>query len=510
MSTTETSARLTPALLSALAERSDVTVPTPAMMALPEKAVQFGTGAFLRGFVDFFLDAANAQGQFNGRVVVVGSTGSGRDQAFGEQSGLYTLVERGLVDGRPHESVRVVGAVSRALSAQQEWEQVLACARNPQLSLVFSNTTEVGLTFDPGDTADAVPPRSFPGKLTRFLYERARTFAFAPSKGVIVLPCELLEHNGVLLRTLVLQVADAWGYEPGFARWVEQAVTFCDTLVDRIVPGAPRGDDAVRLASQLGYDDALTTTAETFRLFVIQGDDSLRARLGFADADPGVLVVPDIAAYRQRKVSLLNGAHTISVTAALLAGCDTVAEAMGHEKVGAFIRRVLIDEIAPVVDAPDTTAFAGAVLERFANPFVQHALIDITLHGTTKLRVRIVPTLLRSAARYGRVSEGLAFGFAAHLAYLRGEVAERRRAAGLSVPVDEPGARINAAWQQCRDTSAASVRAFVDVVLADRSLWETDLGALPGFAEQVTHHLTLVLEQGVERALDALLTVTTP
>jgi len=231
------------------------------MLALPERAVQFGTGAFLRGFIDTFVDEANAVGAFNGRIVAIGSTSSGRDRALAEQDGLYTLVSRGLVRGVPHEERRIIGSISRALSATDGWSAVLACARDPNISIIFSNTTEVGITLDESDEFDAMPPRSFPGKLARFLYERADTFAFAPSSGVIVVPCELIEANGARLRTIVLRLAERWSLGAEFVRWVESSVRFCNTLVDRIVPGGPTAEDGASLEAALGYRDGMLTTA---------------------------------------------------------------------------------------------------------------------------------------------------------------------------------------------------------------------------------------------------------
>src|SRR5688500_1806446 len=192
---------------AALQPRTDLDVPAPELLDLPERAVQFGTGAFLRGFVEPFLDQANRAGRFNGRVVMVGSTGSGRDRVIGEQDGLYTLSVQGIDGGEPVHQQRVIGCVSRALSAVDEWDAVLACARNPDLQLVFSNTTEVGIVLDQGDRPELSPPRSFPGKLTRFLYERATAFDFDPARGVVVLPCELIEDNGDRLREIVLTLA---------------------------------------------------------------------------------------------------------------------------------------------------------------------------------------------------------------------------------------------------------------------------------------------------------------
>ncbi|HEY0930944.1 MAG TPA: tagaturonate reductase [Gemmatimonas sp.] len=483
---------------------SAVQLPAPALLSLPERAVQFGTGAFLRGFVDYFVDAANREGQFNGRIVAIGSTGSGRDRAFADQDGLYTLVTRGIEAGVAVDDRRVVASVSRALSASTDWHEVLQCARNPQLSVVFSNTTEVGITLDEEDASGDVPPRSFPGKLTRFLYERARAFAFAPSKGVVVVPCELIEQNGEALREIVLALADRWGYGPGFARWIESAVPFCNTLVDRIVPGMPRTEEGDVLAAEHGYHDALMTCAEPYRLFVIEADDAVRVRLEFAHADTGIVVCDDATPYRVRKVSLLNGAHTIMVTAALQAGCETVRDAMQHPLVGAFLRQVLLDDILPVVDAPDAREFALAVLDRFDNPHIRHALIDITLHGTTKLRVRNVPTMIRATERAGRVPEAMALGFAAHLAWFASDQRSARVATGLSVPADEAGARIAERWTRVARHDAAQVRSLVRDIASESTLWGVDLSVLPQFVDTVAAHCHTILTAGMERALESV------
>ena len=485
-----------------------VDLPPAATLALPETAVQFGTGAFLRGFVDHFVDAANRRGQFNGRVVAVGSTGSGRDRAFTDQDGLYTLVARGLAHGVAREEVRVVGAVSRALSAATEWDAVLAVARAPGLRVVFSNTTEVGIALDAGDEAELSPPRSFPGKLTRFLYERARTFDCAPERGVVVVPCELIEDNGDRLREIVLQLADRWALGAAFTDWLRAAVPFCNTLVDRIVPGAPSDADAAALQASLGYRDELLTACELYRLFVIEGNDTLRQRLGFADADPGVVVTADARPYRERKVRLLNGTHTIAVSLALLAGCETVRDAMTHELVGPYVRRVMLDEIAPTLRDPAADAFALAVLDRFANPYIRHALFDITLQATMKMRVRVVPTIERHVARTGRAPALLSLGLAAFLLFARGDLQERRRVAGLSVPADEQGDRLRTLW------ATHAPDAVAQAALSDATLWGTDLTAVPGLVDAVRDALARLLSDGVadtlERTLDAHLAASLP
>jgi tagaturonate reductase len=355
-------------------QNRDLVLPTGAMLDLPEKAVQFGTGALLRGFVDYFVDAANRQGQFNGRIVAVGSTGSGRDGRVNEQDGLFTLVISGIEDGVAREERRVVASVSRAISAQDDWAAVLECARNPELELVFSNTTEVGIALDESDSMTLSPPRSFPGKLTAFLYARATALDFDPGHGLVVLPCELIEDNGDRLREIVTTLAARWNLGAEFLTWLEASVTFCNTLVDRIVPGTPSPARLAELEGALGYRDELATTCEVYRLFAIEGDGALGARLGFAKADPGIVVAESVAPYRMRKVRLLNGSHTIMAPLALLAGCETVLDAMRHEVVSRFIRRAMLEEIVPSLDVPSAASFAREILDRFANPSIRHAL----------------------------------------------------------------------------------------------------------------------------------------
>ena len=516
MSTAAAAPRLTRALVESEAFRASaaVTGPPDGCTTLPERAVQFGTGALLRGLVDDAIDQANRRGDFQGRVVVIGSTGSGRVGAFGEQDGLYTLAVQGSVGGEPVRALRVIGAVSRALSAVDAWDTVLTCARNPLLSVIFSNTTEVGLALDAdgdADRMDARPPRSFPAKLTRFLLERARTFAFAPSKGVTVVPCELLERNGDLLRTLVLALGARWGAGVGFARWVERHVVFCNTLVDRIVPGAPVGDTADALAMTTGYRDALLTTCEPYRLFVIEGNEELRDQLGFvALRDESVFVAPDVGPYRERKVRLLNGTHTAMVPLALLAGCETVRETVRHPRLGRFVRHLMFDEIAPTLDAaehalPDVHAYASAVLDRFDNAAIRHALWDITLQGTTKMRVRVVPSIVRHVAAQGRAPAALTLGFAAHLWFLRGVLQGQRHAAGLSVPPDDRAAVLRAHWDALGATrDDAALADLARAVCGDVALWGEELAALPGVADAVGAHLVHLQRGGALAALDAL------
>ena len=501
--------RLARALLDPVRrERGDVVdVPAEALLDLPERAAQFGTGALLRGFIDDFVHRANQQGVFGGRIVAIASTGSSRDRALREQDGLYTLVVEGIEQGQPVRECRIISSVSRALSAADEWHEVLSLARAPLLAYVFSNTTEVGIAPDEESGPDDVPPRSFPAKLTRFLFERARAFDFDTGYGLTIIPCELIEDNGSRLREIVASLARRWELGTTFTEWLETAVLFCNTLVDRIVPGAPRDGDIERLRTMLGYEDALLTTCEPYRLFAIEGDDRLRAQLTWA-VDAGIIIAPDIAPYRKRKVHLLNGAHTLLVSAALPMGCETVLEAMVQPAISRFVRHAMLEEIVPPLGVSGAEDFAEAVLDRFRNPHIRHALIDITLQATMKMRVRVVPSIQRYVDQNGRVPQSLAFGFAAFLLFMQGRFQRARRERGLPVPVDDQGERLQALWRMVPNDPSASVGTFVWTVCRDESLWGADLTALPGFFETVAEHLWRIRALGVGEALDHHLATT--
>lgn len=489
-------------ITSAAPKASAVNLPAPSLLELPERAVQFGTGGFLRGFVEFFIDAANRTGSFDGRIVAIGSTGSGRDDIVNDQNGLYTLVTEGIENGRPVREFRLISSLSRALSANAEWDQVLQLARNPEIALVFSNTTEVGIVLDPDDELGE-PPRSFPGKLTAFLYERARTFGYSAESGLQIIPCELVDRNGERLRAIVAELGTRWNLGESFQRWLGANVVFCNTLVDRIVPGSPSPDRRNELEQILNYRDALITVCEPYRLFAIECPADCRGALRFADADPGIILASDIEPYRQRKVRLLNGAHSLLAPVALQCGATTVAEAMSDDLVGAYLRRTMYDELVTALDAPNAGTFAREVLERFANPYLEHSLFDITLHGTAKMKVRVVPSVQDFVAREHRVPELIAFGFAAFLLFLRGDLQASRRSSGLPVPADEQGASIRRLWETAEHATAS--REIARGACADQSLWGSSLGDLPGFEDAVAAHLTRMQELGVRAALSQLL-----
>ncbi len=501
--------RLTRDLICTPAFQARADAPAPHFFELPEKVLLFGTGAFVRGFAAYFIDRANRAGLFGGRIVAVGSTGSGRARTFNEQGGAYTLCVRGFTAGRTVDEREIVTAVSRALSAQTAWRDVLACAANPALAVILSNTTEVGLVLDEDDAPARDPPRSFPGKLTAFLHARARAFGYDPARGVLVLPMELLENNGATLLGIVRELATRWALGEAFLTWLDDACRFCNTLVDRIVPGTPDEEELHALWKALDYRDDLLVVAEPYRLWAIEwppptrsaGDAVLRRLLAFADADPGIVVAEDITPYRELKVRILNGGHTLMVPVALLCGLTTVREAVADPQVGRFLRRVLFHEIVPSLDVdPDRAhGFARDVLDRFANPFIRHPLRSIMLQATMKMGVRVAPSLLRYAEKTGAVPPSIAFGFACYLLLRREELLGRLP--GGPLPADERAAAVHQYWQALPSTTPKALRRLVENLCRDEALWGIRLDKVPGYTEAVAGCLAQALHHGVPAAL---------
>ena len=286
-------------------------LPNESVFNLPEKVLQFGTGVLLRGLCDYFIDKANKQGIFNGRIIVVKSTDKGDADAFNEQDGLFTHAVKGIENGQAIEQYILNASISRTLSARSQWHEILHCAKNPEMQIVISNTTEVGIALLENDKITNNPPASFPVKLLAFLYERWKEFKGSASSGMVIVPTELVVGNGDLLRDIVLKQAHNNNLEPEFIDWLKKHNNFCNSLVDRIVPGQPEKEMVDELQKKFGYEDNLMVLSEVYRLWAIQGDEHVRKVLSFAQADSGVIIERDIEIYRELKLRMLNGTHTL-------------------------------------------------------------------------------------------------------------------------------------------------------------------------------------------------------
>ena len=445
----------------------------------PVRVLQFGTGVFLRGFADYMIDIVNEKTDFDGSVAVVKSTSRGGVDALKAQECLYTVTLRGLENGAASVRSRAITCVDSVVSSAQEYEDYAALAKLPGLRVMLSNTTEAGIVYDEEDAFALCPPRSFPGKVTKFLYERAVHFDYAQDKGLYILPCELIDDNGAALKSIVLRLAEKWALGDEFLAWLNDSCVFANTLVDRIVTGYPT--DAEALWQNYGYEDRCIVTAEPYGLWVIAGADGLEDVLPLQKAGLPVVYAEDLAAYRTRKVRILNGAHTSFVPAAYLAGFDIVRDTVKDADFAAFIAKTLQKEVIPTIDLPksELNAFAGEVLERFANPFIDHKLLAICLNSVSKWKTRILPTVLDNT----EVPQRLAFSLAALLTLYKTKT---------DVVQDDAAAL------------AFILQNELPAIMSNAALWGMDLTTISGFAEAVSAWYDKIAMLGVKACIKEL------
>ena len=455
----------------------------PRRQHYPERIVQFGGGNFLRGFVDWVVDILNEETDFAAGIALVKAR-PGRYEDLDAQDCLFTTWLHGVQDGELVERQRLIGAVKRTVYPYDDFAGYLALARQPQIRFVFSNTTESGIVFSADDRFDDQPPATFPAKLTRFLHERYAHFDGAPDKGLIIIPTELIEDNASRLREIILKYTELWGLEAGFGDWIQNCNLFCNTLVDRIVSGYPEAD-AARLFDELGYEDRLLTAGEQYHSWIIEAPRSL------LDAFPvdktrtplNVKIVADAAPYRTIKVRLLNGAHTSMVPLGLLLGIESVREAMEHDELSRFIRALIYAEVipsVPEVGRAELEMFADDVFDRFLNPRIHHRLETISLNSASKVKERILPSLLGYLALRGELPGRLVIALAGFIRLYRGDVS----------PLNDDADIVK--WFERAWAGAESNAALARTVLSEASLWGQDLTAAPGLVD------------GVARALDEI------
>lgn len=482
----------------------NISLPDGKIFDLPEKVLQFGTGVLLRGLPDFFIDAANKAGIFNGRIVVVKSTKKGDTEAFDRQDGLYTLGERGIQNGKKVECNILCSAISRVLDASSEWMEILKCAHNEKMQIIISNTTEVGIQLVKEDIHQR-PPVSYPGKLLAFLYERFRAFKGREDAGLVIIPTELLPENGAMLKSIVLELAHLNLLEDGFIEWLENSNMFCNSLVDRIVIGMPPQELRNKIESELGYKDDLLIVSEVYRLWAIEGDEKIKKILSFAGADEGIKIEPSIDLYRELKLRLLNGTHTLCCGLAFYSGFDVVYQAMNDEIFSSFLERLMREEIAPAVpyqiDDAVKQNYISHVVDRFRNPHIQHRWINITLNYTSKMKTRCIPLLVEHYNKSSTVPHLFALGFAAYLWFMKPFRQEGKEFFGKKNDeeylIEDPLAeKLSAHWQ------INNIETVVNGVLSDISLWERDLTQFEGFSAAVTNNLNSIKNEGMKNTLN--------
>ncbi len=470
----------------------------------PVKILQFGEGVFLRAFADYAVDIANEENNFNGNIAVI-LPRSGKTDRFAKQNNIYTVCLRGQQDGQVYKENRVITSIDSVISARDEYDAFMALAHEDALEFVISNTTDAGITYNEADQFSDCPPSTFPAKLTKFLYERYTYYQGDMQKGLVMVPTELNDDNGQLLKSCVLQYAALWNLDDAFTAWLASACRFVDTLVDRIVAGYPAGNiDAIQ--EELGYEDALLDQAEPFSLWVI-GDPSLADKFTIGSDKFHVEFTDNIQAFKEQKVRILNGAHTSMVLGAYLSGLDYVGQCMADPVVRRSLDQTVFGEIVPTVDLPreKAEAFAKAVYERFENPFVNHALLAISLNSISKWKGRILPTFKDSVAATGKLPKWLTYSLAALLAFYRStEEGDGcligSRAAGNTYEIHDDAEKL----AFIKENAAKPTAEYVRAVMSRSDFWGEDLTAIAGFADAVAAHIDRMAEVGVKAHIEEL------
>ena len=474
----------------------------------PERVLQFGEGNFLRAFVDYFIDILNEKTGFQSKVVLCQPIAPGLADLINEQEGLYTLYLRGFQNGQKVNQKRVISCVSRCLNPYKDYEEVLACAENPDLRYIACNTTEAGIVYDPSCQFTDSPASSYPAKLTQFLYRRFQKFGTETGKGFVVLACELIDNNGKELEKCVLNYAAQWNLGEDFSNWIRRENLFCSTLVDRIVTGYPRAE-ADEINKENGYIDQLIDTGEIFGFWVIEGPQSIKKEFPIEEAGLPILITDNHKPYKQRKVRILNGAHTSFVLGAYLAGKDIVRDCMNDEVICGFMNKTIYDEIIPTLDLPkeELLDFAAAVTERFKNPFIDHALLAISLNSTSKWKARVMPSLKEYVKRKGALPKCITASFAFYIAFFSGHtltdeglIAERE---GNTYTVKDDKAVLQFYYKHREDSAEKMIHA----VCKNTEFWGEDLTEIEGFEAAVCGYLEQIQKEGSYSVMKSLISI---
>lgn len=463
----------------------------------PDKVIQFGEGNFLRAFVDWIIWNMDKKTDFNGGVVVVQPIEKGMVDMLNAQDGLYHLNLQGIDKGRSVDSIDLIDVINRGINPYREFDEYMKLAENPDIRFVISNTTEAGIAFDPSCRLEDRPASSYPGKLTQLLYHRYVYFNGDLSKGLVIFPCELIFLNGKELKKCISSYIDLWNLGDGFREWFEKACGVYCTLVDRIVPGYPK-DSIDEIHARIGYDDKLVVKAEIFHLWVIEAPKEIAGEFPADKAGLNVLFVPSEAPYHARKVTLLNGPHTVLSPVGYLSGLDTVKECVEDPLIGKFVHKVMFDELIETLDLPkpELEQFAHDVLERFVNPYVKHFVTSIMLNSFPKYKTRDLPGLKTYLERKGTLPEGLVLGLAGIITYYKGG----KRGDVEIVPADDAStvALLKELW------ASGDVYKVASGVLGAVDIWGEDLNEVPGLTAMLSGMLALIQEKGMRAAVESV------
>ncbi len=488
----------------------DVILPKREFLNLPVKVLQFGEGRFIRAFLNYFIEIANHKQLFNGRTIVIQPRKADKADLLNAQDGLYTVCSRGLKDGAQHQEYLIVSSIKEAVAAKTNWQKTLKLAEIPSLEIIASNTTEAGLVYDSQDRIDKNPPISFPGKLTALLYHRYNSFDGDNTKGFMIFPLELIENNGEILQNLVLKQAKNWNLPENFVKWLNNANVFYKCIVDRIVTGLPKPEELGDFQRELGYEDKFFNLTELYHSWIIEADDSLSTRIPFNQAGLNVQFVSNIKNYFLRKVRILNGAHTSMVPIAYLSGRNLVKESIEDPLINVYIQNALEKEVIPFVGLPesDLLKYKDTIIERFRNPFLEHKLINISLYSSSKMRLRVLPSILGYYEKFENPPALLPFAFAAFIMFMR--IREKSDSTWIGLRGSEKFQYNDESeslvffykiWKSTDPSNKEAITTLVRKICQNTNLWERDLTQLSQFVSIVVNHITKILKNGMYLAL---------
>lgn len=463
----------------------------------PVKILQFGEGNFLRAFVDWILQDLNDKGVINANVAVVQPMPMGRVADLAKQDGLYTLCLDGIDKGEQVQSRQIIDVIGDFINPFEQYDKFLGYGENEDLEIVISNTTEAGIALDETDTDLTKCPKSFPGKLLALLKARYDKFGGDMNKGLAIVPCELIDHNGDELKRILVELAKINKMDDKFINWMTTANHYTSTLVDRIVPGYPR-DNAAEICEKMGFQDNNIVKGEIFHLWVLQKEPFIQSKLPADKSGLNVIFADDITPYKQRKVKILNGSHTAMVPVAYLSGIDTVRESVSDPDVGKFVQGLVNDEIKPTIDLPkdQMDAFANSVIERFMNPFIRHELMSIALNSTTKFKTRLLQTYSDYRAKFGKSPKHILFSFASLCVFYKG----KRGDEDIKLQDDQKYLDF---WKQL--WTKTDYTDIAKTALCQKDIWEQDLSADDDNVAVVAGYIKNIVENGERAALKAFL-----
>jgi tagaturonate reductase len=457
---------------------------------LPIKVVQFGEGNFLRAFVEYAFQKLNNKVDFKAGIAVVQPLAGGLVHMLNDQDGLYTLFMNGVKKNEKIQDIELIKNVVKGINPYTEYQAYLALAKEEELQFIISNTTEAGIEFVDSDTLEMQPPVSFPAKLTALLYERFKHFKGDATKGLTIIPCELINYNAATLKEIILKYCDLWKLDNQFKTWLLESCTYHNTLVDRIVPGYPK-NEIEEYNSKLDYQDNLIVTAEPFFLWVIEGDEILKQKLPFHKTDLNVKIVDDMQDFRTLKVRILNGAHTAMVPFSLLYGNETVRQTVEGTFTGDFVNKV-IDEINGTLDMnkDEVNNYAEEVMDRFRNPFIIHKLSNIALNSVSKFKVRVLPSLLQYVEKNNSLPVHLTYSLACLIQFYKGNWNSQ------ALPIND-NAEIVSFFKEI--WSSNDFNKIAKATLENIEFWEQDLTQINGLSEAIILALNEIDSNGIEK-----------